>query len=62
MFKIKSKRLDKQIAHKSKMKTILNEQQFETWKKTSARKKMQLKKRVKKHRKQKRLKTHKRQH
>ena len=44
------------------MKTILNEQQFEAWKKTSARKKMQLKKRVKKHRKQKRLKTHKRQH
>jgi len=62
LFKIKSTRLDKQIAHQSEMKTILNEQQFETWKKTRANKKMQLKKRVKKNRKQKRLKTHKREH
>ncbi len=60
LFKIKSERLDKQIAHQGEMKTILNEQQFETWKKTSIRKKMQLKKRAKKHRKQKRLKAHKR--
>jgi hypothetical protein len=46
LFKIKNKRLDKQIAHQSEMKTILNEQQFEIWKKTKAHKKMQLKKKA----------------
>ncbi len=62
LFERKSSQLDAQIAHQDEMKTILNATQFETWKKTRARKKMQLKKRVKKQRMKKRLRSHGRQH
>jgi len=62
LFERKNARLDTQITHQSEMKEILNEEQFETWKKTSARKKMKLKKRIQKRRIQKRLKAHSRQH
>ena len=59
LFKIKSTRLDKQIAHQSEMKTILNEKQFETWKKSRNHKVQNLKKKATK---RKHVKTHKRQH
>jgi len=57
VFKIKNNRLDNQIAHQSEMKDILNEQQFETWKKTRDHRAYDMKKRAVKH---KRAKTHKR--
>ena len=46
LFKIKSDRLDAQIAHQNEMKNILDEKQFETWKKMRFHKKHKLKKRL----------------
>lgn len=46
IFKRKSERLDKQIAHQNELKSILNEQQFETWKKSKAFRNRQMKKRA----------------
>lgn len=34
VFELKKARLDKQLTHQTEMKKILNEQQFDTWKKT----------------------------
>ena len=43
--KIKSTRLDKQIAHQKEMKKILNDKQFETWKNSRKDKTHKMKKR-----------------
>jgi protein CpxP len=47
IFKIKSERMDKMIAHKAEMKKILNEAQFETWEKSLKRKGRHMKKKGK---------------
>lgn len=61
LFERKNSQLDAQIAHQNKMKNILNEEQFDIWKKARAHQKMQLKKRVKRHKIKKHIKAHKRQ-
>ncbi|MEE9408078.1 MAG: hypothetical protein V3V28_08395 [Polaribacter sp.] len=48
MFAIQSKRLDKQIAMKNRMKDILNKEQFEKFEKRSKGRKMKMKKKGKK--------------
>jgi len=54
LFKIKSGRLDSQIANQKEMKSILTEKQFETWKKSRKHRVHKIKKRrsIKKMRKQ----------
>jgi len=54
--KIKSSRLDKQIAHQKEMKKILNEKQFETWKNSRNIRTHKMKKRNGKHKVQNRSK------
>lgn len=50
-FEMKNALLDRQIAHNQKMKEILTETQYETWKKMEARKAKYLKKKMKERRK-----------
>ncbi len=59
LYKIKSVRLDKQIAHQGEIKTILNDKQFEAWKKSRNHRAHNLKKKAVIH---KRVKAKKRQH
>ena len=46
-FKRKSKRLDKQIAHKKEMKRILNDEQYEKWEKMRYKKRKNIQQKLK---------------
>ena len=46
IFEMQNARLDRQIAMQEKMRTILDTEQYETWKKFSNRKKMHGKKKM----------------
>ena len=50
IFKRKSERLDKQIAHKAEMKKILSDEQYDKWEKTRKRRGHHLKKKAAKRR------------